>query len=177
MNRKRPSYPQKACAHCSKDYQPAWSSSKFCCFECQFWHSTKVSENGCIEWQGTRTAAGYGQVKYNGKTSRAHRVAWMIQLGEIPEGKLLMHQCDNPRCVNVAHLKPGTDKENMLECVARRRIAHGHRARWTKIGPENVQEVRHLIAIGMRLTDIAKKFGVQRTSIAQIADGKTYKYV
>ncbi|MFN3077370.1 MAG: HNH endonuclease signature motif containing protein, partial [Alphaproteobacteria bacterium] len=58
----------------------------------------------CIEWLGTLNYAGYGLAKINKTQHRAHRLAWQLQHGSIPDKMLVLHRCDNRRCVNLEHL-------------------------------------------------------------------------
>lgn len=83
---------------------------------------------GCWLWTSTRSKSGYGYITlpnaYCGaRTMKAARVSWIIHNGAraIPDGMLVLHSCDNPPCVNPAHLRIGTQSENILECVARGR--------------------------------------------------------
>jgi|GEM_PF-1842294 len=75
--------------------------------ETRFWSKVKkpVDPDGCWEWTGCRLAAGYGQFRYKGKTSLAHRVAWELMCGRIPSDVFIVQICENRRCVNVKHLK------------------------------------------------------------------------
>ncbi|MCC7464559.1 MAG: HNH endonuclease [Gammaproteobacteria bacterium] len=71
--------------------------------------------SGCTLWLGTLTnALGYGRLLYRGVAYMAHRLAWETFVGAIPEGMHLDHLCRNPSCINVAHLEPVTQRENVL---------------------------------------------------------------
>jgi hypothetical protein len=77
-----------------------------------------ITDTGCWEYDGSRTKAGYGQIRIggrNGKTRCVHVVAYELLVGEIPEGLVLDHRvCDNPPCFNPEHLLPCTHRENIL---------------------------------------------------------------
>lgn len=84
----------------------------------QFW-SRVAKSNGCWIWSGPCDSDGYGKVTWSGRFRRAHRVAYELSIGPIPEGLQLDHLCRDPGCVNPAHLEPVTHQENM------RRGLHG----------------------------------------------------
>lgn len=87
-----------------------------------FWDRKVISPNGCWEWVGSKRDYGYGQVYFKGKPARkAHRVAWELTHGPIPEGLDVLHDCDNPSCINPSHLHLGTHQQNMDEMVVRGR--------------------------------------------------------
>ena len=88
---------------------------------------------GCWLWAGTIDVRGYGDFWFRGRTDSAHRVAWAIYNGPIPEGLFVCHHCDNPKCVNPGHLFLGTNSENMKDCVAKGR--HKPPNRWGKQKP------------------------------------------
>lgn len=76
--------------------------------------------SGCHEWNGTRRN-GYGRLSYRGKIYSAHRIAWELVNGPIPDGILLCHSCDNPPCCNIEHLWLGTSKDNSRDMSSKGR--------------------------------------------------------
>lgn len=75
----------------------------------------------CWLWQGRLTRGGYGQVKYKGRACRAHRVAYELWRKRIRRGRVLLHVCDTPACINPDHLKPGTQLQNVRDMVRKGR--------------------------------------------------------
>jgi len=106
------------------------------------------------------------QVNYN-----AHRVAWALSHGSIPDGQWVLHHCDNPRCVNAAHLFLGNHKRNMEDASVKRRLDVPH-PRSQKLSNEQLDEVRALAAAGMLGVRIAERFGVTKGFISQILSGR-----
>ena len=96
---------------------------------------TKVKWNkGCLEWKSdNRTTGdrlplgrkgkpiGYGLIRYKNKMMLAHRASWLIHKGEVPDGMLVLHHCDNPLCVFIKHLYLGTHQDNSDHKIARGR--------------------------------------------------------
>lgn len=79
----------------------------------RFWEKVSVAgPNECWQWRGSVTAGGYGNFKFAGSNEYAHRAAYMLSVGEIPEGLHIDHLCRNRLCVNPAHLEPVTQREN-----------------------------------------------------------------
>jgi len=84
-------------------------------------------DTDCIEHEGFRDKGGYGKVSFRRYDPnlptvwRAHRWAWIEAHGEIPEGKIVRHKCDNPPCINVDHLELGGHSDNQVDCVERGR--------------------------------------------------------
>lgn len=101
---------------------------------------------GCLEWQpnyrtrGDRPTlgkdgkkyCGYGLLRYKKKMMLAHRASWLVHNGEIPEGKLVLHHCDNPLCINIKHLYLGTHQDNSDHKIARRRAPNQGKGRRKK---------------------------------------------
>ena len=109
----------------------------------RFWN--KVNKDGptpdhrpelgpCWLWTGSKTRDGYGQISVDGETTCAHRISWILQNGEIPDGKSVLHECDNPTCVR--HLFLGDQSDNMKDC------ARKGRCRTSKLTREAVISIR-----------------------------------
>lgn len=88
-----------------------------------FWKRVdRRGDDECWPWTGGKSAHGYGRLWHAGKTRVATRISWEIANGqEFPEGRLACHSCDNPECVNPRHIWPGTQSENLKDCVAKGR--------------------------------------------------------
>lgn len=83
--------------------------------------NTKTTENGCIEWQGSKNHKGYGRKRYHGKPWGTARLV-MFFLGYDIEDKMVCHKCDNPPCMNPDHLFIGTAKDNAIDACQKGRM-------------------------------------------------------
>jgi hypothetical protein len=89
----------------------------------------RVDKSGeCWEWQGKLGALGYGAMHWKGKTQQVHRIAWLLETGAMPKDCIL-HRCDNRKCVNPAHLREGTQLENIQDMKDKGRAYNGRRPR------------------------------------------------
>lgn len=79
------------------------------------------AETRCLEYTGNIDQYGYGRIKIRDRNFGAHRVAYVIYVGDIPEGHQIMHSCDNPCCINPCHLTIGTPKENVMDSIRKGR--------------------------------------------------------
>ena len=95
----------------------------------RFWDKVTIGDD-CWEWQAYRIPppSGYGQFGMGGRRGRmhpAHRVAWLLWHGTIPEGMRVLHRCDNPPCVRPDHLFLGTQADNVRDMHQKGRYRGG----------------------------------------------------
>lgn len=140
----------------------------------------KSGADDCWEWPGARTGKGYGVIQEGAKGSRlllAHRVSYEVHKGPIPEGLLILHSCDNRACVNPAHLRAGTQSENIIEAIGKFRKfvpkqsgAENSRSKLTLEQAKFIKahpELPH--------TELAKLFGLSPNCIRGVRIGRTWK--
>lgn len=142
-----------------------------------FW--SKVDKSGeCWEWQGHINSGGYGMTNTRYGTRQAHRVAWILTNGAIPEGLDVCHHCDNRPCVNPAHLFLGTTAENMLDRDQKGR----HRTGWydkrgagnprAKLNPAQIMAIRSRAEVPSAI--LAREFSVSPSMIRRIIRGSSW---
>lgn len=129
--------PSKICPGCEKRFfrycsTSNWNKQIYCSSSCFGASKIKINihqyikdnsllvSSGCIEWQ-LYCNKGYGQLTHLMKRYYAHRLVWTLEKGEIPEGLLVCHHCDNRKCVNTDHLFLGTHQDNMDDMVKKGR--------------------------------------------------------
>ena len=144
--------------------------------EDRLWPRVDRSGDGCWEWQAYRSRAGYGTFTYMGEVRLAHRIAWMLTHGPIPEGMEVCHSCDNPACCRPDHLFLGTHRENMHDCLNKGRFHRGERTGGARLTEDDVRVIRTLYP-QMNYTDIGKRYGVTIGTIKAIIVGKTWRHV
>lgn len=150
---------------------------------------------GCWEWKRGKTPAGYGRIVINGRGEYAHRVAYELVHGKIPEGMHVCHSCDNPACCNPAHLWVGTPKDNMqdrdtkgrgrykspAEKKPARQLPSGEYSPFVsawKVTPDDVRVIREIRnAQGLSYRRIGLMFGISETATEYIIKHRTWKQV
>jgi hypothetical protein len=132
----------------------------------------------CVIWTGYKLKAGYGRRWYKGKPRLAHRVSYSIAndipIDEVP--KLLRHTCDNPSCINAAHLIPGTYQDNMDDRAARGRTAVGSRTGSSKLTETAVLQIREDYP-RLDKRALAERHGVSSRTIHDVVTNKYWNHI
>ena len=144
-----------------------------------FWALSAPST--CIEWQGSFKNDGYGSVNWEGKSTTAHRVAYILTNGPIPAGLQVRHTCDNRKCCNPEHLILGTARDNGADRRERPKMwpwgakgsAHGQ----AKLTEAQVVEIRQRYAQGEYQNALGRAFGVSQKAIFDIVHRETWTHV
>ncbi len=148
----------------------------------RFWPKVDRSGDGCWEWQGFVNAGGYGRFRIGDHHHQAHRAAWMLLAGPIPDGLFVCHHCDNPRCVRLSHLFLGSPLENMQDRdrKGRGRVIGrpGERNPNALLTDEKVRAIRSIYAAGgTSHRELAAQFGVAVRTIRNVISGARWAHV
>ena len=133
---------------------------------------------GCWLWTGAahkRRKWPYGSFYLNGKVEGAHRAAWQLFKGAIPQGAFVCHSCDVPDCVNPNHLFLGSPADNMRDMREKGRSAEGHKVRAGKIAKLTAEQVVAIRAPSLSFGQLAKVYGVSRSTIQHVKQWRTWK--
>lgn len=139
-----------------------------------------ITRDGHWIWNGSRCGLNreYGQCKYLGKTTIAHRAMWSLIRGAIPKGMDVLHQCGKTLCVNPSHVRLGTQKENQEEAVAARGGKNwatgvkGERHGKSVLSDAQATSIINRHSNGERQAALALEFGVTQACISLIVNKK-----
>jgi hypothetical protein len=135
----------------------------------RFLAKVELMDSGCHEWRSTVKRDGYGAFYFRGRSGfPAHRVSYILFKGSIPDGKCVMHSCDNKICVNPEHLSVGTLADNIRDMDSK-----GRRGTKSKLTYADAAEIKRLLEERYSQEFVAKKFGIDQTTVSKIKLGKT----
>ncbi len=135
------------------------------------------SENGCLEWFGAVNSKGYGKLTINKKTIAAHRLSYQDHYKVDISGQLLMHICDNPKCINPKHLVMGTIKDNINDKVTKGRQLKGAQCHNARLNEDIVRDILSLHSNDIRNSVIARKYNIALSHVNNIVNRKIWKHV
>lgn len=133
----------------------------------------------CWLWTACTDRGGYGRIRHKGVTQLAHRMAWEITFGPIPNYLCVLHKCDVRTCVRPDHLFLGTLRMNVADMVSKDRIAHtkGSRAGNAKLTEDQVLDIRARFFYGESIKDIAKSMAMTDVAIRNITNRNTWNHI
>lgn len=183
------------CAKCGRQYSAhAWRQkpenekyrSKYCSSDCsrshcttvplekRFWEKVRKTE-GCWYWTGAVNSWGYACIWIDRRSHLCSRYVWERDNGPVPEGKWVLHKCDNPACVRPDHLFLDTLSANSRDCLNKKRRPT------VKLGPGEVREIRKRVSELGKCQEtydlLAAHYGVTDQTIYLVAIGKTWRWV
>lgn len=136
----------------------------------RFWsHVDRRGPQECWPWKRALTN-GYGRFSVDGRMATASRVAYELTHGPLGAAET-RHTCDNPPCVNPAHLIPGTHAQNMADMAARERSPR------RKLTARQVRDIRRRRAAGAPVHALAAEYSVTPSNVSQITTGRTWKHL
>lgn len=184
---------------CARCYRRAWAAARRPppkarpTLEDRFW--SKVNKGGptqshmdtpCWVWTGALRSDGYGVINAESAgrgVLRAHRFSYELHHGPQDQSLFVLHECDNPPCVNPAHLHAGTNAENMREMGDRKRSKF-HKARFlgethgmSKLTADKVRAMRIRRSEGATFAQLSAEFGVTASNAHMVISGQTWGHV
>lgn len=144
-----------------------------------FFASLREMPSGCREWTRGKNSKGYGYLRFDGRDLRAHRLAFELENGPIPEGLSVCHRCDNPACCNPKHLFLGSAADNQQDKVAKGRHnpQRGSQNNYAKLNETQAMEIRERRSLGEPVASVAKDFGIHATTVSKVATSATWRHI
>lgn len=172
----------RTCVECGGTFSSRYPR-RCCSAPCEFWSRVDRSAgpDGCWPWTGhVSPTSGYGDVpaRYaSGKRSTAHRHAWKLHNCCDPGQLQVLHRCDFRVCCNPAHLRLGTQRENIWDALSKGRrhvCLPGEAHSKARLTDDIVREIR---AAPDRVKDLAERYGVSPQTIRQARKGRTWRHL
>jgi hypothetical protein len=136
---------------------------------------TPSGPESCWEWRGSIAPNGYGSFHMEGKTIGAHRASHILHIGPLAPGEHVLHSCDNRKCVNPAHLRAGSHRENVVDSIRKNRDAHADGSGTARLTSQQVVEMRKRRASGETITALATAYGVSISTTSRAINGVNWR--
>ena len=163
------------CRYCKIQFRPGVQGRyRFCSDKCRLMSKVLIDlKTDCWLWQGSMSLRGYGKVALgNNRGALAHRFSYKIFHGELEDNKVIIHSCDNTRCVNPDHIRLGTIKENNQDALKKGRLKKPER-----LTKEHVINIRKLYHEGTSTEVIAKMYKRSQGTIMDIVYRVSWKEI
>lgn len=176
-------YKERPCLLCGAVFKPTHSQMKCCSESCRFWINVGVSADpdACWPWTKYIGEHGYGTLTGDGQRGGmlTHRFAYRVVNGEIPEGMLVCHRCDNRPCCNPNHLFVGTYMDNVVDMKqkGRERKSHGEDHSKAILTEKEVRQIRLLRDMGLTITKISEIVEHPFGRVRAVFNNVTWKHV
>lgn len=135
------------------------------------------NENGCFICSSHKKDKGYARIRKYGKQIPISRYMYEECFGFIPKGMVIRHKCDNPSCINPEHLELGTHQDNMNDMVKRNRSQKGKDRTIAKLKEDDIKRIKKEYSKGKSSRELAKIFNVDKSSIMNIINKKTWRHI
>lgn len=148
----------------------------------RFWAKVeKAGEDDCWNWTASCDSSGYGSFTVHElggrKTWSAHRMAFSLKRGAIPNGLHVLHHCDNRRCTNPKHLFLGTNDDNNRDKMEKGRQAKGEASGRANLSEADVRFLREAVRSGNAVTTLAKQAKLPHCTVYSAVYGETWGHV
>lgn len=142
----------------------------------KFWQSVEITPT-CWLWLPGKLFT-YGKFL----NTTAHRAAYELFVGPVPDDLYVCHRCDTPRCVNPTHLFLGTPQDNQLDRRSKGRHGEDHHPfgdghPLAKLTEADVREIRQRVGAGENFSELAREYGVSNVTLRAAARGDTWKHL
>lgn len=138
------------------------------------WPGVRLAPGGCQEFAGNINSEGYGDFWFSGARVTAHRVSYSLYVGDLSEGEVVRHRCDNRKCINPRHLDKGSVADNARDMVERGRSSMGERNGRAKL---TEAQVREILVSQDSTASLARQFGVGETTVRKVRLGRSWLHI